>query len=132
MIEFLEGYPDNVLAVKVKGRLSHEDYQNKLIPAAEAKMERFGKIGCLFYIGEEYSGFDVAAMWDDTLFGIKHWTDFDKCAVVTDIDWIKGGVAMFSPLIPAEIRVYSLEEYEDAKLWISGAAEPDDKESAVG
>ena len=38
MFKFIEGLPDDVLAVEAIGKVTHEDYRDRLIPRAEAMM----------------------------------------------------------------------------------------------
>ena len=38
----------------------------------------------LYVIGKDFTGFELEALWDDSVFGIKHWQDFSHVAVVTD------------------------------------------------
>jgi hypothetical protein len=40
MIEMLEGFPECVVAVVAKGRVTREDYDRVLIPAVEAAFGR--------------------------------------------------------------------------------------------
>ena len=83
MFKFIEGLPHGVMAIAAVGRVTHEDYHNRLVPKAEAMMAK-GPIGMLYVIGKEFTGFELEALWDDSAFGIKHWHDFRHIAVVTD------------------------------------------------
>jgi hypothetical protein len=120
MYEILEGFPDNVLAIKSSGQITHEDYADVLIPLAEEKFEAHGKIKILFVL-DDFDGADLRAMWDDTAFGLKHWTGFTHMAIVTDISWAQSMAAIFAPLIPAEVRVFNGAELPAATDWIVGA-----------
>jgi hypothetical protein len=120
MYEVLEGLPDNVLGIKSSGHITHEDYEKVLIPLAEEKFDAHGKIKILFVL-EDFDGADLRAMWDDTAFGLKHWTGFTNIAIVTDLSWAQSMIAMFAPLIPAEVRVFNGSELSSATDWIVGA-----------
>ncbi|HEY5336652.1 MAG TPA: STAS/SEC14 domain-containing protein, partial [Rhizomicrobium sp.] len=65
--------------------------------------------------------YELEAMWDDGAFGIRHWREFKRVAVVTDQPWMRAGVSMFAPLIPAEVRLFALAELPAAKNWIADA-----------
>ena len=45
-------------------------------------------IKMLYVIGKEFTGFELEALWDDSVFGIRHWHDFTHIALVTDHAWI--------------------------------------------
>ena len=38
----------------------------------------------LYVIGMEFTGFEPEALWDDSVFGFKHWHNFVRIAVVAD------------------------------------------------
>ena len=85
---FIEGMPQDVLAIEATGQVTHEDYRNTLIPKAEAMMAK-GPIKILYVVGKEFTGFDLEAMWDDGAFGLKHWHDFSHIAMVSDHVWMR-------------------------------------------
>ena len=64
MFKFIEGMPADVLAVEATGKVTHEDYRDRLIPKAEAMMGH-GPIRLLYVIGPAFSGFELGALVDD-------------------------------------------------------------------
>ena len=96
MLKFIEGLPQDVLGIAALGKVTHEDYRGTLVPRAEAMMAH-GPIRLLYVIGEEFIGFELEALWDDGVFGMKHWHDFSEIAVVTDHAWLRAMVSMFKP-----------------------------------
>lgn len=127
----LDGFPDDVLALKAEGRLTSADYEETLIPLAKAKIEAEGKIKLLYWGGEEFNGFSVGAAWDDTRFGLSNLGEIAKLAMVTDIGWIKDSVKLFAKLMPTPVRVFSNDEFEAAKAWIIENEATTPKEKAV-
>ena len=120
MFELIEGMPPDVLAIEAVGNVTHEDYRSILIPKAEAMMAE-GPIKMIFVIGKEFSGYDLEALWDDGAFGIKHWREFKRIAVVGDQAWMRAAVSIFAPFFPAEVRLFNLSELSAAKDWIIDA-----------
>lgn len=120
MFKFIEGLPDNVMAIEAVGKVTHEDYRDTLIPKAEAMMAG-GPIRMLCMLGKDFTGFELEAMWDDGMFGMKHWRDFSHIAVVTDEGWIRAAVTMFIPFFSADVRLFGLAELPAAGEWISHA-----------
>jgi hypothetical protein len=112
--------PPDVLAVEAVGKVTHEDYRTILIPKAEAMLAT-GPIKMIYVIGKDFSGYDLEALWDDGTFGIKHWREFKRIAVVADQAWLRAAVSMFAPFFPAEVRLFSLAELPSAKDWIIDA-----------
>ena len=118
MFKFIEGLPQDVMAIEAVGKVTHQDYREILIPKAEAMMAG-GPIRMLYVIGAEFTGFELEAMWDDSLFGIRHWRDFSHIAVVTDHAALRAMVSMFKPFFHGEVRLFGLAELPAAKDWIS-------------
>jgi hypothetical protein len=120
MLKFIEAMPQDVLAIEAVGKVTHEDYRTILIPKAEAMMTK-GPIKMLYVIGKEFIGYELEALWDDGAFGIKHWREFKRVAVVSDQVWLRASISMFTPLFPAEVRLFKLSELSAAKDWVIGA-----------
>jgi hypothetical protein len=118
MIEVLPDYPDNILAITASNSVTGEDYQSVIIPAIEAKVETHGKIRLLYHLGPEFAGFDAAAMWEDATTGLKHFTDFEKIAFVSDVEWINFMVNAFGFMIPCPVKVFSGNQLSEADDWI--------------
>ncbi len=118
MIEVMTDLPSNVIGLAAKGKVTGEDYESVVIPTIEGRLKEHDKLRLLYHCGPEMSGFDVAAMWDDTKVGMQHVLDFEKAAVVTDTPWIKGAMKTFGFLVPGHIRVFDESDLDQAKAWV--------------
>lgn len=118
MFRFIEGLPPDVLGIEAEGKITHEDYRDRLIPKAEAMMAK-GPIKALCVIRNDLPDYSLEAIWDDQVFGFKHWRDASHLAIVTDHQWMKAITAFFSPFLPAKVRIFPLAELEAAKAWIT-------------
>ena len=121
MIEKIPGLPPNVVGFTAKGMVTDEDYQTVIIPEVEARFSSQDKVRLLYHIGEETEGFEPSAMWEDTKLGLKHYTGWERLAVVTDIGWIRVVIEGFGFTIPGEVRVFPNSELAHAVRWISEA-----------
>ena len=77
----------------------------------------------LYIIGKDFTGFELEALWDDSVFGLKHWHDFSRIAVVTDHALMSAMVNMFKPFFHGEVRLFRLAAFAAAKDWITGTPE---------
>ena len=118
MFRFMNGMPPNVLAFEATGKVTHEDYQNTLIPRVEAMLAK-GPIRMLYVLSNEFTGFELEALWDDGNLGLKHWRDFSHVAVVADQAWLRTAVSMFMPFFHGEVRMFGLSQLPAAKDWIT-------------
>ena len=118
MIEEIQGLPGNVVGFSASGKVTGEDYETVLIPALAAAHEEHGKLRMLFNIGAEVEGFEAAAMWDDTKVGLKHFTHFEKVAIVSDDQRIIRSIKTVGFMMPGAIELFGTDKMEDAKNWI--------------
>ena len=112
--------PADVLAIEASGQITHQDYRNTLIPTAEGLIAK-GAVKMLYVIGPDFTGFDLEALWDDSAFGLSHWRDFSRIALVTDHAWMGGVVTMFTPFFRGEVRLFRLAQLAAAKDWIAAS-----------
>ena len=122
MFKLIEGLPRDVLAIEASGVVTHADYRDILIPKAEAMMNK-APIRMLYVIGEDFTGFEPGALWDDGMFGLRHSHDFSHVAVVTDHAWLSAMVNMFRPFFHGEVRLFRLDQLSAAKEWVSARLE---------
>ena len=118
MFRIVKGLPQGVLGFEASGRVTHEDYRDVLIPEVESLLAH-GPGNMLYVIGEDFTGFDLEALWDDAAFGVRHWRDFQRIAVVADQQWLRAAVSMFTPFFPGEVRLFPRSEMAVAKDWVA-------------
>ncbi|MEO6152337.1 MAG: STAS/SEC14 domain-containing protein [Croceibacterium sp.] len=116
--ESLEGFPSDVIAIRARGIITSQDYREMLIPLVDQKLKTHDRLKFLFLLDQGFDSYSAAAAWDDARFGLSHWKDFSKIALVTDIVWIRHGVMIFAPLMRAEIQIFDVVEREKAETWI--------------
>jgi hypothetical protein len=104
MVEPIPGLPPNVLAFTAKGLVTADDYETRIVPAVEAMFSQNAKVRFLYYLGENFAGFEAGALWDDAKLGLRHLTGWEKMALVSDVDWIRGAFKLFALAIPSHAR----------------------------
>jgi hypothetical protein len=119
MVEQIPNLPDNVLGFTAKGTLTANDYKSVIIPAVEALFSRQGKVRFLYHLGEDFSGFEAAAVWDDMKLGLKHLAGWERVALVSDVEWIRAAVKVFGLVIPGHVRLFHNRELAEATRWVS-------------
>jgi len=119
MFQTIDGMPEGVIAIRGVGRVTADGYRAVLVPAIERATSERRKVRLYLELGEGFEGYDASAVLADTTVGIGHLGSFERIAVVTDTDWLRGAVHLFGPLIPGEARVFSNAEWPAARDWIS-------------
>ncbi len=118
MLNVIEGLSPDVAAFSATGVVSAEDYAARFVPTVERIVEAGHKPRVLYVLGPELERFELGAMFSDAKLGFSHLTDFERIAVVTDRDWIEDAVRAFGVLMPCPVRVFDLNELDEAKTWI--------------
>jgi hypothetical protein len=118
MIEILEGLPDNVVGLVVKGRVTQRDCAETLLPAIEKARDWHHRLRLYYEIRSRYPG----AAWDELRFGAAGAPAWERVAVVSDVAWIRHAVQAFRLLIPSEIRVFATPQIPQALTWIAATS----------
>jgi SpoIIAA-like len=119
MVEPIPNLPDSVLGFVATGTVTAHDYESVIMPAVEARFSRHKKVRFLYHLGEAFSGFDAAAMWDDMKIGLKHPMGWERMAVVADVEWVRAAVMIFALGIPGHVRVFRNHDLAEAIRWVS-------------
>jgi SpoIIAA-like len=118
MIERLQGFPENVVAVECKGLVTRKDYEEVLIPAVERVFKNQQKVKFYYELGPEFAGLEPGAVWEDVKETIRHFGQWEKMAVVTDVEWMKRLVSGFGSIMPGEVRAFPYSERTSARAWV--------------
>ena len=121
MIERLAGFPDNVFACVCSGRVTKADYEKVLAPAVQTALKTRNRLRLYYETAPDFSGPEPGAMWEDFEIGVEHSTRWERIAVVTDVDWIRHTVWLFSFLMPGRTKVFPASEAAEARSWIASA-----------
>ncbi len=119
MLTLMSGLPDSVVAIEASGKVEADDYRTVLDPAAAAAMKAHEKVRLLYVLGDAFTGYSAAAMWEDTKIGFHDLSAWERIAVVTDHGAMADAIRVFGWLIPAEVRTYPTGQLTDAKVWVS-------------
>jgi len=119
MIETLQGFPANVVAVACHGHVSRDDYMTVLTPMVEAALAAHDKVRLYYEVAADFDGIEPSAAWQDFKIGMEHLTRWERMAVVSDVDWIRNMIHAFGFLMPGTIRTFGLDEAAAARTWIA-------------
>ncbi len=118
MIEVLEGFPDNVAAFACHGQLTKDDYEKVLEPQIEEKLARHNKLRAYTEVAPDFIGVDPGAYWEDIKVGFSHFFDWERAALVTDVEWMSRATQFFSFLMPGQWRTFGYADAAKAREWI--------------
>lgn len=119
MIEFMPESHDDLVCLRAIGKLTDAEYK-KMIPQLEAVIAQHGtlRIYCDLVALE---GWELAAAWDDFAFGVKHWNDFTRAAIVGNKRWEELSAIIGDKLMKADVKFFPAEEKDAAMEWVEAA-----------
>ncbi len=120
MIEQIPTDSPQILGFKLSGKLHDADYHT-FIPTVEAAISTAGKLRMLAQF-EDFHGWDLHAAWDDLKFGIKHFSDFERIAMVGDKKWEEWMVRFCKPFTHVKLKYFDASEAEAAWKWLREGA----------
>lgn len=119
MLKKIEGLPTNILGVRAEGKITRDDYETVVIPLLETEHRKGMHVRFLYQLGPEFSGFTAGAAIDDFRVGLKYLRLFERCAIVTDVDWVRKATQLGGPFMPCPVHVFSNDQFKEAKEWLS-------------
>lgn len=116
MIERIDEGADNVVGMRLSGKLTDADYK-EIVPQFEKAIEKWGKISVLWLM-EDFHGWDAHAVWDD----LKAWGQFhgkmERIAMVGENRWEKWMTKLTGAFHLADIKYFDHESQEAALEWL--------------
>ena len=106
-----------MLEVRVSGKLTKEAYE-KLVPVVDRQIKEFGKLRIAF-IMDDFHGWTMGAMWEDTKFDLKHWKDVERLAIVGEKKWEEGMAVFCKPFTAAKIKYFDHSKLDEARKLIA-------------
>lgn len=103
----------------ITGKLEKEDY-DMFVPEIDQQIEQYGKINMLVGL-VDFHGWTAGAVWEDSKFGVRHFNDIERLALVGNKTWEKGMAYFCKAFTLAKVRYFDLNERERAEAWTRGA-----------
>jgi SpoIIAA-like len=121
MIGRMDDMPAGVIGIRASGRLTKDDYREGLEPALKEATDS-GEARVLFVL-PDFDGLEPGAWVEDVKTGLKVETQnrsaWKKLAFVSGVDWVSKSMRLFAWAMPGELKVYEMEELDEAKSWVA-------------
>jgi SpoIIAA-like len=118
MIEILDQSTRDVFAMRVSGKILHQDYQH-FVPSVEKRIEEHGSVRCYIEMFE-FHGIELRALWDEIKFDVRHARQIERCALVGDRAWQSWMTDFSRPIFSrAELRFFHVADRDKAWEWIN-------------
>ena len=116
-IQLKEENGGKILVVHVNGKLVKADYE-RFLPEFERLVQQHGKLRVLFEM-TGFHGWNASAAWEDFKFGVEHFADIKRLAMVGEKRWQHGMTTFCKPFTKATVRYF--EHAAAARRWLAEA-----------
>lgn len=115
----IEDLPKGAVGFEAHGRVTDAERRSILEPVIEWALETQDKVRLLYVAAPDFSGYEHADLYDDAVFGTRHFADFERIAFVADDGPYSRSVAALDGLMPADVRIFTPDELVEAKEWLA-------------
>lgn len=119
MLEPIQNLPTGLYGLRATGTVSKDDYEQALQPLLEEARREGRRIRFLYLFAPEFKGFTMGGAWEDARIGLHYLRLFERCAVVSDVGWIRGAARIMGAVLPCPVRVFGSGEWQEAIAWLS-------------
>ena len=119
MFTEISNLPTGAVGVAASGRITNRDRKSILEPTIRSALSSGRRVRLLYMTAPDFAGYDGGAVFDDAVFGTRHFTDFAKIAFVSESAPYDRAVQALEGLMPASLRVFRPRELEAAKAWLA-------------
>ena len=119
MFTQIENLPAGAIGFEAVGRITEEDRAEILEPTIEAVLEGGHPVRLLYVAGARFDGYDQNGLFDDAVFGSRHFSDFEKIAFLAEDGPYRRAVVALEGLMPGELRLFPAGAMAEAKAWLA-------------
>src|SRR5262245_38270252 len=106
----IEGLPEGAIGFVASGLITQSDRHDVLEPTIDGALSAGGKVKLLYCTAPDFAGYDEGTVFDDAVFGTRHFSDFAKIAFVAEEGPYDRAVSALGGLMPADVKVFRVSE----------------------
>lgn len=115
----IEDLPTGSVGFEAHGRVTDADRHTVLEQTIEWALESADKVRLLYVAAPDFAGYEHSDLYDDVIFGSRHFADFERIAFVADEGPYTRSVEAIDGLMPATLKVFATAEIVKAKAWLA-------------
>lgn len=122
MLELIAELPPGVDGIRAVGEVNRHDYDRVVQPLLDRARSDGRRLKLLYEFGPQFRGFTAGAVWEDLQVGVRYLRLFERCAIVSDHDWLRRTARAMGLLMPCPVRVFHDKERQEAIDWLGAGA----------
>jgi hypothetical protein len=115
----IERLPDGVIGVEARGRVTRAD-RDAILTSIDTACAAGSKVKLLYVAGSDFAGYEQGTLFEDAVFGTRHFTSFERIAFVGDEGPYARAIDAIEGLMPASLRRFTPGDVDQAKAWLAG------------
>jgi hypothetical protein len=119
MITQIENLPNNVIGLIYGQNITAHDYETVVFPVIKNATKDQKKIRIIFQLNNDFDHMSMKAMVDDAFVGLEYFNKWERIAIVSDNKGINNIIKAMRFLLPGDVMIFPLSEFDSAKEWIS-------------
>lgn len=96
--------------------ITHHDYHDTMLPAIKRQLDQTSSLNFCAVFEPDFHGYDMHALVDDALIGLRYWENWNKIALVHAPEWLDRSVHLFALFLPGKVR--SFNDVLVAREWL--------------
>ncbi len=118
MIRLMDDMPAGTVGLEAVGKVTADDYRDVLVPAISDALRR-KNVRLLYLLGPQFKSYTPGAFLEDSKLWARNPRSWKKIALVSEASWIEKTVRTLGRAMPGKVKVFELDELDDAKAWVS-------------
>ncbi len=119
MLRPIDDLPTGAVGFEAHGRVTAAERRAVIEPRLTSAVRRGGKVRLLYVAASDFDGYDRGGVYDDAVFGTRHFADFEKIAFVAEDGPYARSVMALDGLMPAELRIFRAADIGAARDWLA-------------
>ncbi len=115
----IEALPRDVIGLEAHGRVASADTLKIIAPRIDNAGRCGARVRLLYVAADDFDGYADGALFDDAVFGTRHFNSFERIAFVGEEGPYARAVEALDGLMPTKLRRFARNDIEQAKRWIS-------------
>jgi hypothetical protein len=119
MLRQMTDMPVGTIGFEASGEVEDDDWEDTVEPVLRQEIAEGHKLRLLYVLGQGTREVEGDAMKADTGFRARHASSFDRVAVVSDEDWLRGALRALSFMLPGRAKGFKVHDLAAAKAWLA-------------
>ncbi len=118
MIEVLEKKENNLVSIKVEGKIEKGAMLEQINQMMKEKKDQYGQIRLYLEIPSFEGYSNLGALFEDLRLTLEHYNSIEKMAVITQEVWIRSLAPLSNLITKGEVKTFELQQKDEARAWL--------------